>query len=159
MGLTKLHERLNHEMEEEIQHVDAIVNRMLFLEAEPDFTQQAKPEVGSTVVEMLQNDLKGEVLVAEMLKDIMKTCEEVQDFDTRDILQVLLHDTEMDHIYWLEQQLELIDKIGPAELSSVSDVIRANSAKGTLAQQQTVTVSLTDFRFFFYLVLSRGCST
>ena len=111
-GLTKLHERLNHEMEEEIQHVDAIVNRMLFLEAEPDFTQQAKPEVGSTVVEMLQNDLKGEVLVAEMLKDIMKTCEELQDFDTRDILQVLLHDTEMDHIYWLEQQLELIDKIG-----------------------------------------------
>ena len=111
-GLTKLHERLNHEMEEEIQHVDAIVNRMLFLEAEPDFAQQAKPEVGNDVVEMLENDLKGEVMVAELLKDTMKTCEEVQDFDTRNILQVLLHDTEMDHIYWLEQQLDLIKKIG-----------------------------------------------
>lgn len=111
-GLTKLHERLNHEMEEEIQHVDAIVNRMLFLEAEPDFTQQAKPEVGGNVTEMLENDLKGEVMVAELLKDIMMTCEEVQEFDTRDILQVLLHDTEMDHIYWLEQQLDLIKKIG-----------------------------------------------
>ncbi len=111
-GLTKLHERLDHEMTEELQHVDAIVNRMLFLEAEPDFSQQAKPEVGNDVVQMLKNDLDGEVLVARLLKETMSVCEEVGDYDTRDILQVLLHDTEMDHIYWLEQQLQLIDKIG-----------------------------------------------
>ena len=111
-GLTKLHERLDHEMTEELQHVDTIVNRMLFLEAEPDFSQQAKPEVGNDVVQMLQNDLDGEVLVARLLKETMRVCEEVGDYDTRDILQVLLHDTEMDHIYWLEQQLQLIDKIG-----------------------------------------------
>jgi len=28
------------------------------------------------------------------------------------MLQDLLNDTEMDHIYWLEQHLGLIDKIG-----------------------------------------------
>ena len=111
-GLNKLYERLNHEMEEELQHIDAIVNRMLFLETEPDFTTRENPVVGNDVREMLQNDLNAEFDAARLLKVTMKVCEEVQDFDTRDILQVLLHDTEMDHIYWLEQQLNLIDQMG-----------------------------------------------
>ena len=111
-GLTKLQARLDHEMQEEATHIDAIVNRMLFLESEPDYSQRASLEIGNTVVEMLENDLSGEMMVAELLKDTMKLCEEVKDFDTRDILQTLLHDTEMDHIYWIEQHLNLIKDIG-----------------------------------------------
>jgi len=42
----------------------------------------------------------------------MALCEQVQDYQTRDMLQVLLDDTENDHTHWLEQQLGLIDKIG-----------------------------------------------
>ena len=34
------------------------------------------------------------------------------DYDTRRILTQLLDDSEMDHAYWLEQQLGLIEKIG-----------------------------------------------
>ena len=36
----------------------------------------------------------------------------MQDYQTRDMLQVLLKDTEEDHAYWLRKQLGLIDKIG-----------------------------------------------
>ena len=61
-----------------------------------------------------ENDLEAEVYVAQLLRVTMQICEEKNDYDTRDILQVLLHDTEMDHIYWLEQQLGLIEKIGLA---------------------------------------------
>ena len=39
-------------------------------------------------------------------------CEQEKDFETREILEVLLDDTEMDHAYWLEQQLGLIEKVG-----------------------------------------------
>ncbi len=111
-GLSKLAEQMNHEMEEEQQHIDAIVNRMLFLEGEPNYSRIEPPKVGSEVTEMLQNDLDAEIEVAGMLKDIIKVCEELKDYDTREILLQLLHDTEMDHIYRLEQQLGLIEKIG-----------------------------------------------
>jgi len=36
MGYAKLYERINHEMEEETQHADAILKRILFLEGKPD---------------------------------------------------------------------------------------------------------------------------
>jgi bacterioferritin len=111
-GLTKLHAQMDHEMQEEQQHIDAIMNRMLFLEGDPDFTQRENPVVGDDVETMLRNDLEAEVDVAQILRVTMQMCEEKNDYDTRDILQVLLHDTEMDHIYWLEQQLGLIEKIG-----------------------------------------------
>ena len=35
-----------------------------------------------------------------------------KDYVTREILETLLDDTEMDHIYWLEQHLNLINLIG-----------------------------------------------
>jgi bacterioferritin len=111
-GLNKLYERLNHEMEEEVEHADAIIERMLFLEAEPDFNQQDVARVGKDVREMLQNDLDVEYAVTDALKTAIAVCEQAQDYDTREILVKLLDDTEMDHAYWLEQQLDLIDKVG-----------------------------------------------
>jgi len=111
-GLNELYERLNHEMEEETEHADAIIERMLFLETTPDFNQQDDARVGSNIKEMLQNDLDVEYEVVDALKEAIAICEKEQDYDTRVMLTKLLDDTEMDHAYWLEQQLGLIDKIG-----------------------------------------------
>lgn len=111
-GLNRLYQRLDHEMQEETEHADALIERMLFLEAEPDFNQQDRARVGTTVREMLQNDLDVEYQVTDALKEAMAVCERVQDYETREILTKLLDDTEMDHAYWLEKQLRLIDMIG-----------------------------------------------
>ncbi len=111
-GLEKLYERLNHEMEEETEHADALIERMLFLEVTPDFTKPDKPNVGSNVREMLQNDLDVEYSVTDALKQAMYECELAKDYDTREILTKLLDDTEMDHAYWLEKQIRLIDMLG-----------------------------------------------
>lgn len=111
-GLEKLYERLNHEMEEETEHADALIERMLFLESQPDFSLQDEKRIGTTVPEMLQNDLDVEYAVTDALKQAIKVCEELQDYDTRKMLVQLLDDTEMDHAYWLEKQLGLIEKIG-----------------------------------------------
>lgn len=112
MGLTKLYERLNHEMEEETEHADALMERMLFLEVQPDMNSADKVRVGSNVKEMLQNDLDVEYEVTAALKDAIEICEEEKDYDSRQILTQLLDDTEMDHAYWLEKQLGLIKRIG-----------------------------------------------
>lgn len=70
--------------------------------------------IGQDVPSMLKSDLALEYKVIDDLRDVMALCEQVQDYQTRDMLQVLLADTENDHTYWLEQQLGLIERIGLA---------------------------------------------
>lgn len=111
-GLSKLYERLSHETEEEKEHADKLIRRMLFLEANPDLSQREGLKVGANVREMLENDLKLEYSVAAALKEAIACCEAERDFQTRAILGQLLADTEEDHAYWLEQQLGLIGKLG-----------------------------------------------
>lgn len=111
-GLDKLYVRLNHEMEEETEHADNMIKRILFLEGTPDLNQREQINVGSTVPEMLQCDLDLEYQTAGKLKAAILVCEQEQDYVTRDMLSVQLNDTETDHAHWLEQQLGLINKIG-----------------------------------------------
>ncbi|WP_370279878.1 bacterioferritin [Pontibacterium sp.] len=111
-GLKKLHERISHEQEEELEHASALIERILFLEGTPDVASRDPLKVGKDVPEMLKNDLQVEYEVGQALKDAIAVCEQEKDYQTREILEVLLRDTEEDHTYWLEQQLGLIDKIG-----------------------------------------------
>jgi bacterioferritin len=110
-GFTKLYERLNHEMEEETQHADAIMRRILMLGARPDMRPTAF-EPGLTVPDMLRKDLATEYEVRTNLQAGIALCEAQRDFVSRDILLAQLRDTEEDHAYWLEKQLGLIEKLG-----------------------------------------------
>ncbi|AKX45063.1 bacterioferritin [Thiopseudomonas alkaliphila] len=110
-GLSKLYERINHEMEEETQHADAILRRILFLEGTPDMRPHAFTP-GADVPEMLRKDLALEYEVQKNLTAAMQLCEQHGDFVSRDMLLAQLRDTEEDHTYWLEKQLGLIEKIG-----------------------------------------------
>ena len=112
MGLTKLYERINHEMEDETGHADLLIKRLLFFGVTPDLSDQAGINIGSTVPEMLQSDLDFEYKVIADLKVAIAVCEEEKDYHTRQILLIILDDTEDDHAYWLEKQLGLIGKIG-----------------------------------------------
>jgi len=111
-GLTKLYERIGHEMEDETGHADALIKRILFLEGLPNLTVREPIQIGRTVPEMLQKDLDLEYSVVKALKAAIAICEQEQDYETRVILVKQLEDTELDHTYWLEQQLGLIDKMG-----------------------------------------------
>jgi len=112
-GLFALYERLNHEMQEETEHADALLRRILFLGGDPDMRPHGF-EPGVTVEEMLQKDLDTEYSVRNNLAAGMKLCEQHQDYVSRDMLLVQLKDTEEDHAWWLEQQLGLIKRIGLA---------------------------------------------
>jgi len=111
-GLGKLHERLNHEMEEETEHASRLIERILFLEGTPNMEASVPLRVGKDVPEMLGNDLEIEIQVVSALREAIAVCESAGDYQTREILEVLLADTEEDHAYWLEKQLGLIDKVG-----------------------------------------------
>lgn len=111
-GLNKLYERINHEFDDEKGHATKLIERMLFLGGEPDMQTRVGYKVGKTVPEMLQSDLRVEYEVAEKLRIVIAMCEIEKDFVTRDMLMILLDDTEMDHAHWLEQQLGLIERLG-----------------------------------------------
>jgi len=110
-GLKALYARLDHEMQEETEHADALLRRILFLEGDPDM----RPEPftpGKTVEEMLQRDLDVEYAVRANLAKGVGLCERHGDYVTREILLAQLKDTEEDHAHWLEQQLGLIKRLG-----------------------------------------------
>jgi len=111
-GLSKLFERIDHEMDDEKQHADMLIKRILFLEGTPDLSNRSGLNIGKDVPGMLENDLALEKTVITDLKKAIACCEQEHDYQTREILEVMLADTEEDHAYWLEKQLGLIDKIG-----------------------------------------------
>ena len=111
-GYNKLFERISHESDEEKQHAAWIIERILFLEGTPEMTLREPLNVGKTVPDMLKSDLQLEYSVVKNLKAAIKLCEAEQDYQTREMLEKQLDDTEVDHAYWLEKQLRLIDQIG-----------------------------------------------
>ena len=126
-GLMALFHRIDHEMQEETEHADAILRRILFLEGDPDMRPTAF-EPGRTVVEMLEADLRVEYEVRANLAAAMKLCEDHGDYVSRDMLLKQLQDTEEDHAWWLEQQLGLIKRIG-LELYQTSKMAGAAAAE------------------------------
>ena len=113
-GLPQLAEKSLHESEHERQHARAMIQRILFLQGKPNMVKRTALNIGSTVPEMLKSDLAVEYHVVGELKKAIAACEKAQDYVTRDMLVVQLEDTEMDHAYWLEQQLRLIELVGLA---------------------------------------------
>ena len=98
-------------MQEEAQHADALIRRVLFLEGTPNM-QREDVDVGTDVVSCLKADLKLEYHVREKLAQGVKLCEDKGDYVTRDMLRQQMSDTEEDHTYWLEKQIGLIELMG-----------------------------------------------
>jgi bacterioferritin len=111
-GLSKLHERIAHEFDDEKGHAELLIQRILFLEGRPDMVTRDPIDIGHDVPSMLASDLNIEYAVVKALKKSIAICEIEQDYQTREILEKLLDDTEEDHAYWLEKQLGLINRIG-----------------------------------------------
>ena len=110
-GLSKLAERISHEMQDETGHADVLIRRILFLEGAPAMVPAAL-NIGNDVVSILQNDLAVELQVVADLRKAIKLCEQHGDYVSREQLLPMLDDTEIDHAHWLEQQLRLIQLMG-----------------------------------------------
>ena len=111
-GLMKLYTHIDGEKNHEGIHADLVLKRILFLEGEPDVISREGFKVSLDVKAMLEQSLKYEIENQAILKELIVLCENEKDFETRQILLILLKDTEEDHIEWIETQLGLIEKVG-----------------------------------------------
>lgn len=112
MGFQRLADKALHESDHERQHARALIQRILFLEGTPNLAKREALKIGKEVPEMLKADLSVEYKVVGDLKKAIAACEKAQDYVSRDMLVVQLEDTEMDHAYYLEKQLRLIEQVG-----------------------------------------------
>jgi bacterioferritin len=109
-GLEKIAKKEYEESIEEMWHADKLINRILMLEGLPNLQALHKLMVGEDTPEMLESDLKLELLSQKTLKDGIAGCEAAADYVSRDLLQSILDDTE-EQIDWLRAQIDLIAKV------------------------------------------------
>jgi bacterioferritin len=112
IGLHHLAEKSLHESEHERQHARALIQRILFLQGTPNLAKREALVIGKSAPEMIKADLDVEYHVVGELKKAIAASEKAGDYVTREMLVSQLEDTEMDHAYWLEQQLRLITLVG-----------------------------------------------
>ena len=110
-GLKELADHEYDESIDEMKHADALIERILFLQGLPNLQKLGKLHVGENTKEMLECDLKLELIAIPDLRDAIEYCESVRDYVSRDLLSSIL-DSEEEHVDWLETQLSLLDNIG-----------------------------------------------
>ena len=125
-GYQRLYETVRHHSMDEMRHAEELIERLLFLEGSPNMQRVGKINIGASVSEQLKNDLALENAAVERLNANVRTCREVGDAGSAELLEDILK-SEEDHVDWLEAQLELIAQAG--EQNYLAQQIRKNGEK------------------------------
>ena len=111
LGIGHLAEFERQESIDEMKHADKLAERILFLDGLPNFQMLGRLRIGESVEEMLKADLTVEIEAVKQLKGAIAHCEKVHDYPSRDLLAEIL-DNEEEHVDHLEQQFEMIERMG-----------------------------------------------
>ena len=111
-GFEKLNEIEYRESLDEMKHADRLIERTLFLDGLPNLQDLGRLQIGETVREALECDLRLEQTSHKDLIEAIRDCEQVGDYVSRTLF-VSIAENEEEHIDWLETQLGLIDQVGP----------------------------------------------
>ena len=107
----KLGDFIKKQSIDEMKHAEALIERILFLDAIPNLTELMQLSVGQNVREQLQSDLKLEIGAVAQYNASIKVATDAGDNASRDLFERLLKDEES-HVDWLEAQLHQIKEIG-----------------------------------------------
>lgn len=110
-GLKQLAEHEYAESIDEMKHADRLIERILFLDGLPNLQDIGKLMIGENATEVIECDLKLELMAVPDLREAITHCETVKDFISRELFEDIL-ESEEEHIDWLETQLGLIEKVG-----------------------------------------------
>ena len=110
-GFERLAAKKKEESIEEMKHADVVIARILFLEGVPNMQRYFPVKVGEDAVEQHKLDVELEYDAVKRLNAGIRTCRDLNDNGTRELLEMILQQEE-EGIDWLEAQLHLIETIG-----------------------------------------------
>jgi len=96
---------------EEMRHAEALIERLLFLDATPNVDVALNPTLGKDVPQQFEAGLADETGAIREYNQSAELCREVGDAGTKDLFERLLHDEER-HADYLEAQLTAIKQMG-----------------------------------------------
>jgi bacterioferritin len=110
-GYKKLSSFFKKNSIDEMKHAEALIERILFLEGEPNMSKYGKLQIGRTVPDMVANDLKLELNAQAMYNRLISLAIKKDDQGTAELLKKVLKDEES-HIDGLEAQQDMINGMG-----------------------------------------------
>ncbi|MBO6890342.1 MAG: bacterioferritin [Roseibium sp.] len=110
-GFSKLADKQLVEADEERQHAQDLMDRIIFLEGLPNLQTLDPLRIGQSVKECLECDLAAEYVARALYNEAREVCRDHNDYVTMGLFEKLLSDEE-GHIDFLETQLGLIEQIG-----------------------------------------------
>ncbi|OYY91504.1 MAG: bacterioferritin [Sphingomonas sp. 28-66-16] len=110
-GVKKLAAHERNESIDEMKHADQLAERILFLGGLPNFQMLGRLRIGESVEEILKADLALENEAIGVLRDAIAHCEAVRDYASRALFVAIL-ESEEEHVDMLEQQFEMIERMG-----------------------------------------------
>ena len=110
-GLDKLAASMRAEMQEELTHANDLIERIMFLDGEPDVSALESIGRAQTIKDMFEIDLQDEYEARSFYTKAATEADKAGDIGSRDLFTRLVHDEE-GHIDWIETQLGLLQKLG-----------------------------------------------
>lgn len=110
-GFRKLAKKEREESIEEMQHADKLAERIVQLDGHPNFQTLDPLQIGESLKEVLECDLKGEYSARKLYIEARQVCNAAGDYVTQKLFETLLADEE-GHIDHIETELALIERIG-----------------------------------------------
>ena len=110
-GYDRLHSIIRKHSIGEMKHAEELIERILFLEGIPNMQRLGKINIGENVAEQLRLDHGLELDAVKRLNAGIETCRDLDDNNSRHLLEEILEDEE-EHVDWIEEQLSLIEQVG-----------------------------------------------
>ena len=116
-GMDLLATQMRKEMQEELDHSDAYIDRIMFLKGKPSLVLAKTPVLVQSLVEMFEADLADESDAIAFYTSAARQAADVGDIGTRTLFERIAMEEE-GHMAWLELQLDLLKRMGePAYIS------------------------------------------
>lgn len=112
-GYHKLGAFIKKQAIDEMKHAEGLVERILFLEGQPNLAVVPPIRLGMSVQAQLENDLAGELAAVASYNESVAICSAAGDNGTRELFEKMVKDEEQ-HADFLEAQLGMVKDMGLA---------------------------------------------
>lgn len=112
-GLDKMAGKMREELQEELGHAGAFIERIMFLGGDPKVEAAKTPKRASSLKGMFEADLAEEKGAVDFYTEAAEAAVKDSDIGTRTLFERILLDEE-GHIAWLDLQLDLLERMGEA---------------------------------------------